>query len=423
MPRFLITDVNTSYNKGDAAIVMGILKTIRKFYPTSEISILTPTPVEDIKYYSVYGAKTYFQLFNYVNRRIPRILYKLLFLLKIILYLIWIKISFLPLSQHDKKIIDLYKNADLIISCSGGRLGGRKYSTIYDALIPMYFAKKLGKKIYICSQSIEPFTNNILKILTTFILNQVDLITVREPTSFELLKSINIKKPFYLTADLAFLADSESLDSGYKLLKDCGVPSNNKLRVGITVMNWIFPNTTELETKKGGYINAITSSIERIIEEMNAIIIFFPSVIFAPKEDERKLSQQIRDKIKKSLTSNVFVLTENYSPQQMKAMIGTMDMFIATRLHSGVFALSMNIPSLIIAYEQKTRGLMEMFGLQDYVIDINTITAEQIVFSTKKLLNSRNEVTQIIKEKLQIIKGQALLNGEFIKELLNKKDT
>ena len=422
MPHFLITDVNTSYNKGDAAIIIGLLKTLRKFYPTSEISILTPTPVEDNKYYSEYGAKTYIQLYNYIDRKIPKIAYKLLFLLKLALYLTWIKLSFIPISQNDKNVLHLYQRADLIISCSAGRLGGRKYLSIYDSLIPIYFAKKLGKKIYICSQSIEPFTSNILKVLTRFVLNRVNLITVREPISFKLLKSINIKKPVYLTADLAFLADSEPTESGYKLLKDCNVPRNNKLRVGITVVNWTFPNTKKSKTKQREYINAITSSIETLIEEMNAIVIFFPHAI-SIKEDDRKLSQQIKAEIKKSLTSNVFVLTENYSPQQTKSMIGTLDMFIATRLHSGVFALSMNIPTLVIGFEQKSWGFMEMFGLQDYVLDINTITAEQIVSSFNKLLKVRNEVIQRIKEKLPTVKNKAEQNGELIEKLLNENDT
>jgi len=116
-------------------------------------------------------------------------------------------------------------------------------------------------------------------------------------------------------------------------------------------------------------------------------------------------------------------LTENYSPQQTKSMIGTLDMFIATRLHSGVFALSMNIPTLVIGFEQKSWGFMEMFGLQDYVLDINTITAEQIVSSFNKLLKVRNEVIQRIKEKLPTVKNKAEQNGELIEKLLNENDT
>jgi len=197
MPRFLITDVNTSYNKGDAAIGIGMIKVIQKYFPKSEITLLTPTPIEDRKYYSKYDAKTEMQLLNYIDRKLPRFFYKIVFPLKLLFLIGCAKINFPTYHKH-RKTLDLILNTDLIISCSGGRLGKGNFNSILDTLLPMYFAKKLGKKIYFCAQSIEPFTNKILKNLTKFVLNHLDLITVRESNSLDVLKSIGVKTNMFL---------------------------------------------------------------------------------------------------------------------------------------------------------------------------------------------------------------------------------
>jgi len=218
-PNFLITEVNSSYNKGDAAIVLGILKIIHEKYPQSSISILTPTPSEDKKYYSKYNADTHIQLYDYVGRKMPRICYKLSSMVKMLIYLICTKLKFFPLPKKYKILLNLYQNADIIISCSGGRFGGKKLSGIYDGLIPIYFAKKLGKKVFVCAQSIEPFQSNFVKNITKFVLNRIDLISVREEISLNVLNSLNIETPIYLTADLAFLLDPES-EASAKLLLD-----------------------------------------------------------------------------------------------------------------------------------------------------------------------------------------------------------
>ena len=278
MPRFLITDVNTSYNKGDAAIGIGMIKVIQKYFPKSEITLLTPTPIEDRKYYSKYDAKTEMQLLNYVDRKLPRFVYKIVFPLKLLLLMSCAKMNF-PKSNKHRKTLDLILNTDLIISCSGGRLGKGNFNSIFDTLLPMYFAKKLGKKIYFCAQSIEPITNKILKNLTKFVLNHLDLITVRESNSLDVLKSIGVKTNMFLTADLAFLLDSPSNESGRLLIKKCGVPQNNNLRIGITVTDWRIP-TKDAKTKRQEFINEITKALEKIIEIHNATIYFLSTSNF-----------------------------------------------------------------------------------------------------------------------------------------------
>jgi len=197
-PSFLITEVNSSYNKGDAAIVLGILKIIHGKYPLSSVTVLTPTPIEDKKYYSKYNADTHVQLYDSVGRKIPKKGYKITYLIKMSIYLIWTKLKFLPIPKKNKLLLELYQKADVVISCSGGRLGGKKFSTIYDTLIPIYFAKKLGKKVFVCAQSVEPFQSNFIRNITKFVLNKVDPHSALIPFEFlEFFVIIDLKFGFF----------------------------------------------------------------------------------------------------------------------------------------------------------------------------------------------------------------------------------
>ncbi len=418
-PKFLITEVNTSYNKGDSATVLGILKIIRNKYPDSTITVLTPTPSEDIKYYSKYGAKTHIQLCDIMGKKFPRIIYWTFYLLKMSFLFIRIKLGFLPITKKDKNIIELYRKADLVISCSGGRLGGKKITPIFNGVIPIYFAKKLGKKVFVCAQSIEPFKSNFIKYLTRFVLNRVDYITVREGISLDVIESLNIKTPSELTADLAFLLDSDSKESGKSLLIKEGIPMNDKLRIGITITKWRIPDSKS-ELKNNQIVDIIKDTIESLIKENNSIIIFFPQVIIPDSEDDRLLSIEIKNRIDSPESENVFVLSENYSPHQLKAMMGNMDLFIGKRLHSCIFALSMYVPTIIIGYEKKAWGIMKMIGHEKFVLDVRTLSKEKLVSSAKKLLSEREIITKNLIQNISVIQQEAKRNGEFLGILLKK---
>ena len=93
MTNILITNAYSFYNKGDAAIIIGMLKTIRKIYPKAKISILSATPDIDEKYYAQYQAETYSRLLNWVGKNKPKIFSVPISVMKILWYLLWIKFA------------------------------------------------------------------------------------------------------------------------------------------------------------------------------------------------------------------------------------------------------------------------------------------------------------------------------------------
>ena len=87
-----------------------------------------------------------------------------------------------------------------------------------------------------------------------------------------------------------------------------------------------------------------------------------------------------------------------------------MDYFVGTRMHSNIFATSMAVPTTAIAYEKKTNGIMETVGLQNYVVEINDITAEDLY----------NKVEDMIVNKKKIKKQLSCSIKDIRKEILEK---
>jgi polysaccharide pyruvyl transferase WcaK-like protein len=84
---------------------------------------------------------------------------------------------------------------------------------------------------------------------------------------------------------------------------------------------------------------------------------------------------------------------------ELKACYGLMNLFIATRFHSGIFAMSGGVATLFIGYNPKTKGFLKAVGLDQLGLDINNLESNQLwelLFSTWKNRQTIAEKTRSI---------------------------
>ncbi|MGE4063797.1 MAG: polysaccharide pyruvyl transferase family protein [Rhodospirillaceae bacterium] len=70
-----------------------------------------------------------------------------------------------------------------------------------------------------------------------------------------------------------------------------------------------------------------------------------------------------------------------------------MDIHVGQMLHSAILAMSVGTPALSLAYDMKSAGLYDLLGLKELCLDASTATEEEIVFSIKALIKSRDAVS------------------------------
>lgn len=413
---FILEVPSNINNKGDAAIVRGNLTALLHKFPTSKI-IICYSKHHEHKHFFNKDQKTSNRLFdNIENRKVPLFFKMLVLIFKSFQYLIWIKFKRIPIDEQAKNIFNLYENSDIIIYTGGGYLGG-PYWSLSSVLLPIYFAKKLKKKVCLTGVTIEPPKNFLLRILIKKILNKIDLITAREPFTIEVLNSLKIKSLKFLTADYAFLNENGSKENGYELLDKLKILNTNSIRIGISLKQ--FPKSEISTQNLEIYQRKITKAVELLLKKFDSIILFFPFDI-TPTQDDRIIANSIVKILDKPLQERVFLLNDNYSTEDIMSMISTMDVFIATRFHSIIFAVSMEIPTISLPYMQKNHGLMKMLKLDDWMLNFPNFTSEQLVEYVSKILENKEQVKSILKNRLITIRKDAYSNITAIEVLLKK---
>ncbi|MFX0140033.1 MAG: polysaccharide pyruvyl transferase family protein [Candidatus Hodarchaeota archaeon] len=428
MVRILITNAYSWYNKGDAGILIGMFFSLRKYIPNASISIMSRTPQIDSVKYSKYGIGVLRDFVILTSNKQRKILKELHLLIIMFISAIWLSINKrqkkeikLPLIDADMyKTLRWYRDADIVISCGGGFLHDSAGYTFLIHLYSIFLALLLNKPTVLYAQSIGPFKNKLYKWITKSILNKVSLITVREKISYKYLLEMGINKPrIILTADSAFVINSISENKAKQLLLEEGIILNDSPLIGVTVRHWVFPRSKNIDRKHIEFVRKMTEIINYLIERKSATIIFLPQAInpYDIKSDDRNVAIQIfhRTKYKR----NVNVLEKDFSPEELKGISGLMDIFIGTRMHSNIFAASMGTPVIAIEYLPKTRGIMSMLGLDEYVQDITDIDIDSIILNIEKAFKNK----EVIREKLiritKEVEQLALYNGKLIADLIN----
>lgn len=400
--KIVITNAYTWYNKGDAGILLATIDVLKKVYKNAEFSILSFAPDTDrIKYSTDKSIKEVeSNILNphpYKHTKIGRILAigKLFF--KMLQMQIGLKL-FRKNTIKKNKSLELLENADIIVVCGGGFLGGKKLDSLMH-IYQIYVDTLFKKPVYVMGNSIEPISNKVVKKYTEGVLKRVDYIFAREKITEEYLKKILPFNKFCRIPDMAFSLEDKEYEFDYmdKLKKE------NDIIIGITVRNWNFPNVKDKNKAKENYLKAVADSMDFIIEKYNSVFVFVPQVI-VEFGDDTETAKEIK-KIMKN--SNKFVIrNDDYSPYEIKAMASNCDYFIGTRMHSNIFATSMKIPTTAIAYEKKTNGIMETVNMSDYVVEIDTITKEELINTIEKMINNRKEIIKILNKRIPEIREE-----------------
>jgi len=109
------------------------------------------------------------------------------------------------------------------------------------------------------------------------------------------------------------------------------------------------------------------------------------------KEDDRLPARRILSKVD-DISNSVRVIETPISPSLLKSIYGQMDLFIGTRMHSNIFAMSQGVPVLAIGYLHKTLGIAQTVGIKNWVLDIQKTDDKQLIKKLNDLWVERHQV-------------------------------
>lgn len=282
------------------------------------------------------------------------------------------------------------RECDLFISGGGSLLqDATSMQSLIYYLITIMLAKIYRRKVMLLGQGIGPLRRGISRRLTSLVLNRVDLITVRDPQSGELLREIGVTKPKILvTADPTLILDPCSNDEAYRLLAELGIGEGEDV-IAVSLRNW--DGVPGLEA-------AERAAFEHMVKKLSVRFLFVTMQIPSDKEISEKVSAALE---------NTAVQQKPWTIEQLIGVLGKCRMVVGMRLHALILASTAGVPSIGISYDPKVEYFLKITGqegitltdvadglLEDRVIQAwnkRTELADKLVDSIPPMKNSADE--------------------------------
>ena len=279
----------------------------------------------------------------------------------------------------------------------------------------LFLAQILRKPVILYACSIGPFVGRYNQWIARYTLNRAHLIILREKISSKILSELGVSRPLiYVTTDVAFLLGDCDRARTHELFSKHRI-NRSTLNIGISIRPYNFPEHTNPAKKIEEYLNAFAHLSEYAIEKYNAAVYFMPQGI-EPGYNDISIAEQVVGRL--SVRDNVHIIKKDYSPQELKTLYGFMDIFLGVRMHANIFALSSNTPTIAISYEPKTKGIMSMLGLEEYVLDIRNLDELEFKLKLDTLIDRKEQIrdhlSKILPEIFEKASESALIVSEFL---------
>lgn len=257
--------------------------------------------------------------------------------------------------------------------------------------------KKSGKKVVLWGASIgeEDLDDNKLLSLEDF-----DAIFTRESLTYELLKNKNVNKKIFLNPDPAFCMERDDVN----------------LIEGFSKENTLGLNVSPLVEGYNPEITKITVDfIKYIIENTVLKILLIPHVVEDGNNDYEYM-MNFYEKFRE--TGRIDILPSNLNAKQYKGYIANTRFFIGARTHATIAAYSSGVPTAVLGYSVKSRGLAkDLFGEERFVLNSRKLTEAQPLIDTfNSLVENEAEIKETLMKKIPLYLRNAMKMGD---ELIN----
>ena len=380
---------NGSTNRGTSALAISAVKVIKHKYPDAYVALATMDPASDKAV--VNGIDEL--IFHNQKRALKR------FSKEWFSNLIEVRIGKPNITSYrlmHQDIISRIKDFDVFLS-----IGGDNYC--YGD-IPDYYElnrqiKAQCKKLLLWGGSIgkEDVTTAMLNDLQRF-----DALLLREPQSFEEMKSLGLTNA-QLVADGAFVLDKEYLDQPAEW--------EEGNTIGFNYSPLIFKRHPESR-------EAALELLKHILQTTSYKIAMTPHVIqpHLQNDDSACMRDLKEDLINFPGAERIFLLPDHLTAVQYKGFIARQQLLITARTHASIAAYSAAVPVLVLGYSIKSKGIAkDLFGTDRLVLDKTEISNPELLIQRfDELVRDQDEIRAILQQRIPEIQKRAYQAASYL---------
>lgn len=425
--KILVVNHYDCRNKGDHSVLSAMLESLKGFFPASEIIVLSHHPRTD-------RVRCNATILESIIMPSPGIYAKLVTLVDMTrcmnwaLFMRYLGIGINKLIPAQKtKTMSAYAKADVVLARSTDWFNDvYGFTTFLTGFYEILIAVLMGKKTVIYAQTIGPVKNDlkgkVYKFALRALLSRINLIMVREKNSEEFLRSIGLNRPpVYVTADPAFSLQPSSQQRADEIFEQEGVPRDSSLPlIGINISRltyqYCFPELKKPNKKYDRYTKLMAELIDHATDKLNATVVLVPHVFGPGAFDDRKACRDVFRRVKNKQRTRM--IRNEYTPEELRSVIGRFDFFIGMRMHAIIQALSMQVPTIGIDHLDKVRGIMTMAGQGRLVCRADTLNLNELLAKVKLAIQNKDKIKETLASRVKILQKKSTLNTILVKKLL-----
>jgi colanic acid/amylovoran biosynthesis protein len=369
-----------SPNLGVGALLYGAVGGILNCYPNAVISVLDYGRQRFRRTLVLHGRTTSIEFVNmrfskkfYLRNNIAFLI--LMAVLNRYLFPKWLQNKIIqgnPILRH-------LQETDVVASIAGGDSFSDIYGLVrllYETL-PQFLVLLMGKRLVLFPQTLGPFKSWISQRIARP--HGIDLGNLVERRAETPLVGLNV---------------SGLLNSG-------GYSGSNMFGL------------------KVDYPAMVRRLVEYVISEKGARVLLVPHVHGEPgssgdlESDERACSQ-LYEELKAKFPGKLFLVEGIRTTPEIKYVIGCCDLFIGSRMHACIAALSLEVPAIALSYSDKFKGVWQSINMQELVADPRQLDEREIIRVIGEAFEKREQLRQQLRQTIPNVKQQIIVRLQEI---------
>jgi len=154
------------------------------------------------------------------------------------------------------------------------------------------------------------------------------------------------------------------------------------------------------------YAELIERLIVFLIETRQADVLLIPHVFGSAQESDVLAIDRIYAKFKDRYPDHLNRVAATHDQGEIKYIIGTCELFIGSRMHACIAALSQGVPAVGIAYSPKFLGVLASIGAGELVADPRTLSADRILDQVDRVFLGRAEIRHRLEQSMPTVRAK-----------------
>ncbi len=428
-----ITAASYSGNKGAAAMLQSSISQLKERYGDSL----------QIRLMSVYPSEDRLQCPHAFVTIIPAQPQKVLCLVFpcAVLYRMFRWCAPLRAVLLNNEMLKTYLHTDLVIDEAGISFSDSRGFLLNTysfacAAIPML----MGVPVVKYSQAMGPFANAYNRLLAKLVLPEMKLVTARGRMTDTYLRSIGVRRQERVYADGAFtMPDAPAVEkrvqkicetNGFSHMAALSVSSvvERKCRKAGIDYCAIMAEFAVYLNRRGYQVFLLANAARMHVKKTHnndlpacdTVASIYHKLQHKENNRQKGTGSGIKAQGQADSARGLIWERREMDAEEIRAWIGRCEFLVTSRFHAMVFALSKNVPVLLVGWSHKYQEVMEQFGLSEFAADYSDLSLEKLQNRFEIFLEQQEAIRERICKNLPAVKESSRKNICHIIKILDE---